>query len=1001
MRAALLLLILFAGTARADMSFRRLAIPEDVPADLCTALVQDGEGFLWMGTQRGAVRYDGTSFRVHLGGLYVRTLLAARDGRVWAGTFGGGASVYDPQTEAFTHYRQKDGLSHDRVEGLAEDGDGRIWIGTSEGLDRLDPKTRKIEHFRHDPRNANSLAHDRVRGLLVDRAGRLWVGTRDGLQRFLGDGRGFERIAPELAGQLVSKLYEDNRGRIWIGTAEHGAAVLDTRGGTLRWLEALSHFWIYGFEQAGPRELWIATFGGGIDVVDPETLAVVERLKHDATLENTIGGDRIGALLRDRSGVMWVGTWGQGVARHDPATRAFRTVRHSPNRPEGLSHRAAVRAMEMDDGRIWVGTNGNGIDILDRDLQRIGGYGVDALASGAVTCLAQGADGTIWVATLDGTLHRLPRGATTFERLTTKDGLPGGPIRALTFGPGGELWAGASEGVARIDWEGGSSGSSGSSVPRGSESAVPDSRGTRGTPRNPRNSQAVITAYRHNRNDPRSLSSNAAEAIAIGRDGTVWVGTDAGLNALDPARGTFVRITEGLPNPWVPDLMVARDGRLWVATNGGAAILTSWDGKQARFEHVAPRIGRAAGPVEALIEDASGAVWLGPRLRVDPRTWQSRELGPSDGADFRNFFIASRARTRSGALLFGAPEGLLVIQPERIAPWTYAPPVVASAVRVDGVARAGAPRKRTIVLSPHERGFTLDFAALDYTAPGRNLYRHRLEGFDERWIHATGAQPSLTYTNLSPGTYTLRVQATNRAGVWSPHELRMRVVVQPAFYETGWFRATMVLLALALAYGAYRLRLRRLHARERHLERLVATRTSELADAYARIELASLTDPLTKLHNRRYLEQSIDADVELARRGQGDLVFLLVDLDHFKSVNDTWGHAAGDAVLIQTAGVLRATFRASDHLVRWGGEEFLIVARFIDRRSGPELAEKLRAAIAAHEFTLPDGTTLRRTCSIGFAAFPFGEASWEQVVDLADGALYKAKRGGRDQARAA
>jgi diguanylate cyclase (GGDEF)-like protein len=187
-------------------------------------------------------------------------------------------------------------------------------------------------------------------------------------------------------------------------------------------------------------------------------------------------------------------------------------------------------------------------------------------------------------------------------------------------------------------------------------------------------------------------------------------------------------------------------------------------------------------------------------------------------------------------------------------------------------------------------------------------------------------------------------------------------------------------------------------------------RGRELETAYLRIEEASLTDPLTGLRNRRFLEQSLGADVELAARrhedegaaGPSDLAFLLLDLDHFKSVNDTHGHAAGDAVLVQTAAVLRSIFRASDFLMRWGGEEFLVVVRFVDRREAPALAEKLRAAVEAHEFRLDDGTVLRRTCSIGFAIHPFAprrprEVTWEEIVDLADFGLYAAKRRGRNR----
>jgi ligand-binding sensor domain-containing protein len=516
-----------APPAEGQIAFLGVPVPDEVPAHLCSALAQDRDGFLWIGTQGGLVRYDGYQFRVYkndprdsgsLSGSYVRSLFAAADGRLWVGTFSSGLSAFDPATETFTRYqhdpRLPGSLSHDRVETIAEDRSGRLWIATYGGLDRLDPKSGRIEHFRHDAADPRSLADDQVRGVLVDRSGQLWVGSRDGLQVWRGEGRGFERRASDpqvpgsLAGELVAKLYEDARGRIWIGTTEHGAAILDPRSGALTRLlpqpgspAGLSHFWVYGFTEVAAGEVWVATFGGGIDVVDPGSLTVIARLRHDPTRDASVGGDRIGAILRDRSGVVWVGTWGHGIARYDPAARAFQAIQYRPDRPGplgppgALSHPEAVRALEMRDGTIWVGTNGNGIDILDGALagtgRRIGGYrpdpaNPDALADGSVTCLAQAADGTIWVATLNGMLHRLRPGGHRFERLSTADGLPGGPIHALTFGPDGALWAGAAEGLARID---------------------PGS--------------GRIQSYRHRPEAPATLSGTAVEALAWGSDGTL------------------------------------------------------------------------------------------------------------------------------------------------------------------------------------------------------------------------------------------------------------------------------------------------------------------------------------------------------------------------------------------------------------------------------------------------------------------------------------------------
>ncbi|HEV7768138.1 MAG TPA: two-component regulator propeller domain-containing protein [Thermoanaerobaculia bacterium] len=964
--AAVLFMLAFGVAAESRVglvSFRRVAIPDDVPAHLCTAIAQDRSGLLWFGTQGGLVRYDGYEFRVHrsnpddpttLAGNYVRSLLVASDGRLWVGTFSGGLSVFDPRTEKFTRHR----LAYDRVEGLAEDRSGRIWIATTAGLARLDPKSSRIVYFRHEAGNANSIADDRVRGLLVDRGGTLWVGTRDGLQRWRGEGRGFERVAPVLAGQYATRLYEDRRGRIWVGTEEHGAAVVDPRDGSARQIlprpadaNGLSHYWVYGFAEGVGEEMWIATFGGGVDIVDARSLAVIDRLRNDPVLQDTIGADRIGAVFRDRSGLMWVGSWGEGLARHDPRTRALRSLRFSPNRSDGLTHAAVVRAIETREGNILVGTNGNGIDVLDATLHRVANY---ALPDDALTCLAQSADGTIWAATLNSSLHRLLPNAKQFERVPSER-LAGGPIRSMAFGRDGTLWTGASEGMVRID-------------PR-------------------------TLATRVYRQWPGAAqSSPAIESIVVTTNGMLWVGTDNGLYSFDPRTEVAVRIAkdasraDGLPDNWVPDLMLARDGRLWVGTAGGAAVMTRWDGRNARFDSVARKLGRATTPAEALIEDDAGMVWIGPRLRVDPRTWTARELGPSDGIAFRNFYIASRARTRDGRLLFGSPEGLLVIDPRALRFENANAPIVATALRVEGKPRPGAVILSEIGLSKSERSFTLDFAALDFAESQRLVYRHRLEGLDDAWTTTGVAQHSVTYSRLPPGEYTLRVGVLNDA-----QELRLPVTVLPAVHQTPWFRALMAIVAAALLYGAYRLRVRQLRARERALEGLVQRRTEQL-------EQASLTDPLTGLRNRRYLEQTIDADLEIAARGgvERDLVILMIDLDHFKSVNDQYGHAAGDAVLVKLAQLLLRTFRASDAVVRWGGEEFLIVVRFVDRACAAELAEKLRSAVEDHPFVLPDGTTIQRTCSIGFAAWPLQGLSWERAVDLADAALYRAKNGGRN-----
>lgn len=201
------------------------------------------------------------------------------------------------------------------------------------------------------------------------------------------------------------------------------------------------------------------------------------------------------------------------------------------------------------------------------------------------------------------------------------------------------------------------------------------------------------------------------------------------------------------------------------------------------------------------------------------------------------------------------------------------------------------------------------------------------------------------------------------------------------------------------------------------MEAQVRTRTKQLREKADQLESAnqllerlSITDSLTRLNNRRFLESRIENDVRQAIRlsmdqnsqqQDRDLVFFLIDLDHFKQVNDQHGHDVGDRVLRQIARVIDEVFRETDYRVRWGGEEFLAVARFCDRRQSGELAERLRTAVAATSIKLGDGNALQVTCSIGFAALPFLDnqpdwLGWQQVLRLADVGMYLAKTSGRN-----
>jgi len=313
---------------------------------------------------------------------------------------------------------------------------------------------------------------------------------------------------------------------------------------------------------------------------------------------------------------------------------------------------------------------------------------------------------------------------------------------------------------------------------------------------------------------------------------------------------------------------------------------------------------------------------------------------------------------------------------------------------------------------------TFGVSALDYSAPHENSYSYRLLGFNDEWVDA-GTERRITYTNLDGGNYRLQVRAANVDGYWNNEGISIPLRVQHPPWKTWWAYSAyaVAMLVSILAFLRHQQRkLRREAEYSRRLEREVQLRTEELKSKNSDLKvvnekllMASTTDPLTGLRNRRYLFEQVNKDVDLVLRhyrdgtetmkpgGNNDLLFLMVDLDNFKPVNDSCGHEAGDELLLQIRDVLLEASRSSDDVIRWGGDEFLVVARDTNRKYAATLAERIRASLSGRVFPVGNGQVARCTASIGYASFPFLKdqpelLQWEEVLGVADAAMYEAKQ---------
>ncbi len=963
-----------------------------LPSSVVTALAEDSTGFVWMGTARGLVRFDGHRFRLYGNhwsappeetSLFVRSLLAGDDGTLWVGTDFVGLARYDPASDRLLPVDTQAAMPASySVNALATDAEGRLWAGTDDqGLLMRNPDGT-LQRI-HDE-DGSGLPDDRIESLLIDRHGALWLGSWNGLARRTHAGT-FAAVDLDGPAARITALFEAGDGQVWIGsrdgrlwraTADGGAprAVIDddTDG---------SDDAIYALLQADPGTLWIGR-ANGVEIRAAADGALLHRLRHQPGNPTSLASSEVRALLRDRGGQFWVGGYGGGAQRHNPLNTAFRLRdRHSLASIDNLNVRAVA---VLGDGRILLGTHDRGIGMFDAALRPLDvlrdANGEPLLRGVRITGLAETRDGALWIGS-DAGLFRRTADAAPLQAFA----LETGRVRRLLADPRGDLWIAAEDGLWRH-----------------------------------RPGAAQLERKHTEAGAPLRGDVNALGIDPVGR---LWIGGESGLALLADPDGQMRWIEAAHPsrghNPDVLGLLADADGSIWFDTPSGLFHLHLDAGGRERVEAVSQKYGLPGRPFGAnLLRDGQGRLWTQNHV-LDPALGWVLALGPADGAELGSAWFRAYAQTREGTLLFGGTQGLLAVLPGQFRFSEYDPPLAITDLRIDGI---GAPQARArggLTMRPGQRSLAIEFASLDYSAPERTRYAYRLLGESEDWTEVDAGYRVATFANLAPGDYRFELRGSNRSGRLGEHLLSVPLRVLPAWWQTWWARLGGLALLGALLHGLIHQRTRWLRARQHELERHVATRTQELQDMSAALreksqalEEASLTDPLTGLRNRRYFAARIEADVadslaiHDAARGEGadaaqaDLLFFMVDIDHFKQVNDDYGHAAGDAVLMQVAQRLRTCFRDTDHLVRWGGEEFLVVARHTDRRHAAELAERVVQAIGGAAFELPDRRRLRRGCSLGHAAFPLQDAfphqaSWSDVVELADLALYAAKRAGR------
>ncbi len=821
-----ILLLLFSFSVAAverNFYFDRLDNESGLLQNTVLSLIQSKDGTIWIGTQAALHQFDGYRFRLFehsaddrdgLPDSAITALSETLDGRLWVGTSASGIARLDPASGRFDSFALANGAfdrnARESITALLVDPSRGLWIGSRGGLDLLSSESNGREHFLATDNNVDVGI---VRDIKLASDGTVWIASSMGLWRIAG---GMDRLE-KVAGSGLQNVYSVFEGRdhsLYVGS-DHGLLRVAPSGGQTKtlWTDGDSTA-VISIVQDHAGKLWLSVSDKGLVIYTPESGAV-RWIRPNSELPGGLPQGAITRLLVDQSGLLWVGSESLGLSKVDPSGATFTYIGdRNPARDRDTTNN--IRSiLEASNGKLWIGTDGDGLKQYDRstgqfsyfDEAILDAFSAKAKATLQVEGLAEDAQGEIWFASnlgvgklnpKDGKVTVLP--PDTVQTETPNDTLR----RSLIIAHDGAVWfSGRNIGVARYE---------------------------------PLTQQWRY--WQHRDGDSTSLSQNNVFTLYEDHSGRVWAGTAEGLNLIDPASHEVRQILHERDDPSSLSSSVIRavhessDGSFWIGTHGGLNHLLELGSGPARFERILKKDGLPDATIYAIREDTSRRLWLSSNRGItafDRTTRNMHHFSVKDGLQGQEFNGGVSAKLADGTLAFGGINGLNLVKPGAVTISRYAAPVVISDVQVGSEPLAHYRSGEALQMSQLDRVVHFSFAALDFTAPERNRFRYRLEGFDEDWIEA-GTRHEATYTNLDPGHYTFRVRASNHDGYWNEVGAEAKLVVTPGWWNSplmlGVYALALLLLALSIWLAFRRKR------REQHLHAM------ELQDREGRLRLA-------------------------------------------------------------------------------------------------------------------------------------------------------------------
>jgi len=784
------------------VSFNHLSAKHGLSQNGVMAIFKDSKGFMWFGTRDGLNRYDGYNFQV------------------------------------FRHNDlDKNSISNNFITSITEDKNGILWVGTENGLNSFNTLNQKFTSYKHSPDDDTSISENQILSILCTKNGDLWVGTENGLNLMQRNSTSFVKFhntihnPNSLSGNQITTLFEDSKNTLWIGTRYNG---LNKREANSTYFlrsqnnsknsNSISGNHIKAIAEDSKGNIWVGTVKSGITILKKD--GSTSYIKHELNSNNSLSNNNIRELIFDESKNLWIATY-KGLNYLNTTTNKFEVFKNLPGNKNSLSENS-IRSLYLDSkGFLWAGTYFAGLNLLNLNSKQFTHFqhnplDKNSISHNVVSSMAEDENGNVWVGTEGGGLNYFDFQKQTFSKIKTLFGtlISANTVKSIIIDRNQNLWIGTHlEGVFLVNFK-----------------------------------KKKVTIFKHEKENPNSLSNNIITSLHEDSTGKIWMGTEIGINLYNPKTSNISRVQfvnnkspiksifeDSEKNIWIGTkgngLFLLKNGtikhfthsekkdtslshnsiydifedskhRIWVGTYGGG--LNLFNKTNNSFKSYKIRDGLINDIVYKIEEDKTGSLWISTIegiSKFENNLKKFKNFSTHNGLPLEELNENSILNHSSGTMFFGGFNGLVNFNIQKIKDNLVVPEVSLTELKLhnktvfpndkNNLLKQLISDTEAITFSHNQSIFTIDFVALNYTQLGENQYAYKLEGLETDWNYV-GNKRSATYTNLEPGNYTFKVKAANNDGVWNDNIASLKITKLPPYWKTIWAYIIYVIIVLII-----------------------------------------------------------------------------------------------------------------------------------------------------------------------------------------------------------